>query len=105
MRFIGLEEIHPYKNLYQFKIFEYDDEINLSEKGKYICDLKVFKLDINDSYIKKGFKETYYVLLQNINKDIKLTADEIKKGIQNFIKEEIIDIKDEDVCIFKLDEI
>ncbi|OPJ56343.1 hypothetical protein [Alkalithermobacter paradoxus] len=100
MRFLGLEEIQPYKNLHQFKIFEYDDEIDLNNKEKYICDLKVIRMDINEMYIQKGFEENIYcAIIYNLNKNIDL--NELKEGIKAFILEEIPSTSTQSINIFK----
>ena len=89
MRFIGLEEINPYNNLYEYKLYRYDDKIELGNKDSFICNLKVIVLNIEEIYLEKGFdKSKAIALLSNLNTDI--SVDELKKGITDFILEELL---------------
>ena len=91
MRFIGLEEINPYKGLYEYKIFKYDDKIELGNKNNFICNLRVMVLNIEEIYLEKDLpKSKNIVLISNLNLDIDVSINELKKGIVDFISEELL---------------
>ncbi len=90
MNFIGIEEIQVYKNKYQYKVFEYDDVIEIGNKEKYICDLTFIKLEIEDIYIEKGFEENVaYAIVENLNEKANYSLEEINQKIKDFIINEI----------------
>ena len=100
MRFIGLEEINPYKDFYKYKIYKYDDKIELGNKDNFICDLSLIVLNIEEIYLEKGFaKSKAIATVKNIN--IGINIDEFKKGIVDFILEELsfLDISGENIDI------
>lgn len=90
MDFIGIEEIQPYENIYEYKLFKYDDVIELGNEEKFICDLKFIQLNINPVYKGKGIEETVgYAVVENLCKNIKISRENIEKKIKNFIIQEI----------------
>jgi hypothetical protein len=102
MRFIGLEEINPYNDLYEYKIFKYDDKIELGNKDNFICDLRVVALNIEEIYLEKGFaKSKAIAVVSNLNSNIDINIDEFKKSIVDFILEELllVDINGENIDI------
>lgn len=81
MNLVGIEEITPYKDSFEFKLFKYDDKIELGNDRSFICDLKVIVERIDDIYIEK-FDKSFNViaLVKNLNnKDISI--DDIKEFI------------------------
>ncbi|SHH03271.1 hypothetical protein [Tepidibacter thalassicus] len=90
MDFVGVEEIQPYENLYRYKIFKYDDIIEIGKNENYICDLKFIKLDINPIYKGKEIEESIgYAIVENINKNIDISLNKIEEKIKKFIIREI----------------
>jgi hypothetical protein len=91
MDFIGIEEIQPYENIHEYKIFKYDDIIELGNKEKFICDLKFIQLNINSLYKDKGIDESIgYAVIENLSEDIKISRQNIEKKIKKFIMQEIL---------------
>lgn len=90
MDFIGIEEIQPYENIHEYKIFKYDDIIELGNEEKFICDLKFIQLNINSLYKDKGIDESIgYAVVENLSQDIKISRQNIEKKIKKFIMQEI----------------
>ncbi|SHJ82983.1 hypothetical protein [Tepidibacter formicigenes] len=90
MDFIGVEEIQPYENIYEYKIFKYDDVIELGNNKNFICDLKFIKLNINPLYKEKEIEESVgYAIIENLNKNVDITLEDIEKKIKKFIIREI----------------
>ncbi|CAH2214662.1 hypothetical protein [Tepidibacter aestuarii] len=90
MDFIGIEEIQPYENMYKYKIFEYDDVIELGNEEKFVCDLRFIKLDINSLYKNKGIDESIgYAVVENLSKNIEIPHQNLEKKIKSFIMQEI----------------
>ncbi|WFD11052.1 hypothetical protein [Tepidibacter hydrothermalis] len=106
MDFIGIEEIQPYENIYEYKIFEYDDVIELGNEEKFICDLKFIQLNINPVYKNKGIDETVgYAVVENLCENVKISHQHIEEKIKKFIIQEIplINIKESSInVIFSL---
>ena len=93
MNLVGIEEITPYKDSFEFKLFKYDDKIELGNEDSFICDLKVIIQKIDKIYIEK-FENSINVIaiVKNLNK-IDISIDDIKE----FILDEIwIDNLEED---------
>ncbi len=90
MDFIGIEEIQPYENIYEYKIYEYDDVIELGNEEKFICDIKFIQLNINPVYKDRGIDESVgYIVVENLSKNIKMSSTNLEKKIKNFIMQEI----------------
>lgn len=102
MRFIGLEEINPYNDLYEYKIFKYDDKIELGNKNNFVCDLRLIALNIEEAYIEKNFSNSKAIVtINNLNEVIDISTDELKKGLVDFILEELplLDINQDNIDI------
>jgi len=93
MNLVGIEEITPYKDSFEFKLFKYDDKIELGNENSFICDLKVIIQKIDEVYIEK-FKNSINVIaiVKNLNK-IDISVDDIKEFI---LDEILIDNLEED---------
>lgn len=90
MNLIGLEEIVPYGNLYEYKIFLYDDVIEIGNMDKYVCDLKFIKLEIDSIYKDRGMSNSIgYAIIENLNENIDISLWELEEKIRSFILEEI----------------
>lgn len=80
MDFIGIEEIQPYENIYEYKIYEYDDVIELGNEEKFICDIKFIQLNINPVYKDRGIDESVgYIVVENLSKNIKMSSTNLEK--------------------------
>ena len=93
MNLVGIEEITPYKDSFEFKLFKYDDKIELGNEDSFICDLKVIIQKIDEIYIEK-FENSINVIaiVKNLNK-IDISVDDIKEFI---LDEILIDNLEED---------
>ena len=93
MNLVGIEEITPYKDSFEFKLFKYDDKIELGNENSFICDLKVIIQKIDEIYIEK-FENSINVIaiVKNLNK-IDISVDDIKEFI---LDEVLIDNLEED---------
>ncbi len=93
MNLVGIEEITPYKDSFEFKLFKYDNKIELGNENSFICDLKVIIQKIDEVYIEK-FKNSINVIaiVKNLNK-IDISVDDIKEFI---LDEILIDNLEED---------
>jgi hypothetical protein len=102
MRFIGLEEINPYNDLYEYKIFKYDDKIELGNKDSFVCDLRLITLNIEEAYIEKNISNSKAIVtISNLNEDIDISKDELNNGLVYFILEELplLDINQDNIDI------
>lgn len=101
MDFVLIEEISLFKYLYEFKVYEYNDEINLNDKNSFVCNIRVFISKVNPIFSNKtnqklkatilveNLNENYYKKL-NSNQNIKI---EFKEEIIENIYQEIEDIE------------
>lgn len=88
MNLAGIEEITPFEGVTEFKIYKYDDRIDLSDKEQFICDLKLVSIKVNPIYIKRiGKSMDMLALVKNVNP--KLDKLSIKEDIKEFILDEI----------------
>ena len=102
MRFIGLEEINPYNDLYEYKIFKYDDKIELGNKDSFVCDLRLIALNIEEAYIEKNISNSKAIVtISNLNENIDISKDELNNGLVYFILEELplLDINQDNLDI------
>ena len=106
MDFIGIEEIQPYENIHEYKLFKYDDVIELGNEEKFICNLKFIQLNLNPVYKNKDIDETIgYAVVENLCKNVKIPPQDIEEKIKKFIMQEIplINIKESSInVIFSL---
>ena len=85
MNLVGIEEITPYKDSFEFKLFKYDDKIELGNDNSFICDLKVIIERIDEIYRDK-FEQSFKVIALIKN----LTIEEIPiDDIKEFILDEV----------------
>ena len=63
MNLVVIEEITPYKDSFEFKLFKYDDKIELGNEDSFICDLKVIIQRIDEIYIDKFEKSINAIAL------------------------------------------
>ena len=96
MDLVVLENIIPYQDTYEYKVYKYNDEINMNEKDQFVCDLKVIINRIQPIYESKIEKKIETIaLVKNLNIDKSLVEEEIRQLIsdevieQDLIKEEI----------------
>lgn len=106
MDFIGIEEIQPYENIHEYKLFKYDDVIELGNEEKFICNLKFIQLNLNPVYKNKDIDETIgYAVVEDLCKNVKMPREDIEEKIKKFIMQEIplINIKESSInVIFSL---
>ena len=101
MNLVGIEEITPYKDSFEFKIFKYDDKIELGNNSSFICNLKVIIERIDEIYIDK-FEKNFKViaLVSNLSMD-EITIDNIKEFILDEIFVENLEKDNIDVMFIK----
>ena len=101
MNLVGIEEITPYKDSFEFKIFKYDDKIELGNNRSFICNLKVIIERIDETYIDK-FENNFKViaLVKNLSMD-EITIDNIKEFILDEICVENLEKYNIDVMFIK----
>ena len=88
MDYIGIENITPYENTYEFSVYEYDDEIILGSEKLYVCELMVVLIKVNSLYVERLNKSVEaMVLVKNLKKDLDKTL--VVNKIKNFVLDEI----------------
>lgn len=88
MNLVGIENITPYKNIFEFNVYKYEDEIDLGNKDLFVCELKVIPIDIEDVYVQRLNKSVEVLaLIKNLNQN--LDKIYILEEIKDFILEEI----------------
>lgn len=88
MNLVGIENITPYKNIFEFNVYKYDDEIDLGNKDLFVCELKVIPIDIEDVYVQRLNKSVEVLaLIKNLNQNLDKIS--ILEEIKDFILEEI----------------
>lgn len=90
MNLIGIENIVPYDNALEFKVYKYDDKIDLGDKELFVCDLVIILNRINESYVNRLNRSVdILALVKNLNENI--TKQSIKEDIKEFVFEEVIE--------------
>ncbi len=98
MNIVGIENIVPYKDVYEFKVFEYNDKIDLCNKELFVCDMKVVINRVDSKYENKVEKPMEILaLVKNLNSNVdKLTIEDNLKELvldevweENLLKENI----------------
>lgn len=90
MNIVGIENITPYEGVYEFSVYEYKGDIDLSNKDMFVCDLKVILTKVQKTYIERLNKSIHAVaLVSNLN--TKFNKNELKEGIEELIFQEIYD--------------
>lgn len=100
MNLVGIENITPYEGVTEFKVYKYDDEIDLGNKDLFVCDLKVVILKVNQAYVDRlGKSNDALALVTNLNSNVnkKSITDDIKEFIFNEIYE--IDLEKENIDV------
>lgn len=88
MKLAGIEEITPFEGVTEFKIYKYDDRIDLSDKEQFICDLKLVSINVNPIYVERiGKSMDMLALVKNLSP--KVDKSNIKEDIKEFILDEI----------------
>lgn len=88
MDYVGIENITPYENVYEFNVYKYDDEITLGSEELYVCELRVVLIKVNSLYIKRLNKSVEaMVLVKNLKKDLDKAL--VVNKIKNFVLDEI----------------
>ncbi|KPI47316.1 hypothetical protein IM33_18015 [Clostridioides difficile] len=88
MDYVGIENITPYENVYEFNVYEYDDEITLGSEELYVCELRVVLIKVNSLYVKRLNKSVEaMVLVKNLKKDLDKAL--VVNKIKNFVLDEI----------------
>lgn len=88
MNLVGLENVTLHEGVFEFKIYEYNDEIDLSDKESHICDLKVILLKVNPMFIDRiGKSIDTLALISSLNS--RISKQEIIQDIKEFIFNEI----------------
>ena len=90
MNLVGIENITPYQDVVEFKVYRYDDKIDLGNKDLFICDLKVVMVKVNPIYVEKiGKSIDALALVANLNSNVEKVS--IKNEIKDFILDEILE--------------
>ena len=101
MNLVGIEEITPYKDSFEFKLFKYDDKIELGNENSFICDLKVIIERIDEIYIDK-FEQSFKVIALVKNLVIEeISIDDIKEFILDEVWIENLEKDNIDVMFIK----
>ncbi|GAA3657259.1 hypothetical protein [Asaccharospora irregularis] len=88
MNLVGIENITPYKNIFEFNVYKYEDEIDLGNKDLFVCELKVIPIDIEDVYVQRLNRSVEVLaLIKNLNQNLDKIS--ILEEIKDFILEEI----------------
>lgn len=88
MDYVGIENITPYENVYEFNVYKYDDEITLGSEELYVCELRVVLIKVNSLYVKRFNKSVEaMVLVKNLKKDLDKAL--VVNKIKNFVLDEI----------------
>lgn len=104
MNLVGIENINPYQDVYEFKVYEYDYELDLNNKENFICNLKVIVNRIESVFKDKIDKNIEILALV---KDLNLKVDkisikeEIKELILNEIWEENLEKENIDIMFIE----
>lgn len=88
MNLVGIENITPYKNIFEFNVYKYEDEIDLGNKDLFVCELKVIPIDIEDVYVQRLNRSVEVLaLIKNLNQNLDKIS--ILEEVKDFILEEI----------------
>jgi len=104
MSLVGIENITPYEGVVEFKVYKYDDEIDLGDKNLFVCDLKIVMVKVNPIYVEKiGKSVDALALVTNLNLNAEKLSikDEIKKFILDEIWEENLEKENIDVMFIE----
>ncbi|MFI3210001.1 MAG: hypothetical protein R3Y64_02950 [Peptostreptococcaceae bacterium] len=89
MDFVLIEEIVLFENTYEFKVYKYNDEINLNNKEDFVCNLTVLINRVNSAFLSRtDEKVKSTVLVKNLNGKF----DNFTNSIRNCIYQEIDEI-------------
>lgn len=89
MDFVLIEEIVLFENTYEFKVYKYNDEINLNNKEDFVCNLTVLINRVNSAFLSRtDEKVKATVLVKNLNGKF----DNFTNSIRNCIYQEIDEI-------------
>ncbi|MGL6108149.1 hypothetical protein [Romboutsia sp.] len=104
MNLVGIENITPYQDVYEFKVYEYDYELDLNNKESFICNLKVIVNRV-ESVFKNRIDRDMQIL--GLIKDLSSKVDkvsireEIKELILNEILEENLEKENIDIMFIE----
>lgn len=104
MNLVGIENITPYQDVYEFKIYEYDYELDLNNKENFICDLKIIINRIEPIFkdkIDKHIEILGLVKELNLNIDKCIIKEELKEFILNEIYEENLEKENIDIMFIQ----
>ena len=88
MNLVAIEDINPFNDLYEFKVYEYDYEINIGNVDLFVCDLKVIISRVNEAFITRiGKIIQVTALVSNINS--KYNSVELEDSIKSVVLDEI----------------
>ncbi|MGL4912447.1 MAG: hypothetical protein ACRC3Y_08445 [Romboutsia sp.] len=91
MNLVGIENITPYDGVVEFKLYKYDDRIDLGDAKLFICDLKIIIMKVNSVYSERlGKTADALGLVSNLNSTLKNKS--ISDDIKDFIFNEVIEI-------------
>ena len=91
MNLVGIENITPYDGVIEFKLYKYDDRIDLGDQKLFVCDLKIIIMKVNPIYSERlGKTADALGLVSNLNSKFKNKS--ISNDIKEFISNEVIEI-------------
>ncbi len=89
MDFVLIEEIVLFENTYEFKVYKYNDEINLNNKEDFVCNLTVLINRVNSAFLSRtDEKVKATVLVKNLNGKF----DDFTNSIRSCIYQEVDEI-------------
>lgn len=88
MNLVGIENITPYKDVFEYSIYEYEDTIDLGNKDLLLCDLKVILTKVEEVYISRMNKSLQIIaLIKNLKSEI--DKNKFEEEVKEFIFQEI----------------
>ena len=102
MNLVGIETIVAYKDTYEYKIYKYNDEIDMCNEELYVCDLKVVINRIDSKYVGK-IEDTIetLALVKNLRVEKSLVVENLKEFIFNEIYEEQMEKNDIEIMFIE----
>jgi hypothetical protein len=102
MNIVGIENITPYENVYEFDVYEYNDDINLNDKNLFVCNLKIILTKVQMQYRDRLNKSVQALaLVSNLSKNKKNLDEDIKELIFQEIYDEDLEKENIDIMFIQ----
>ncbi|MDR1774529.1 MAG: hypothetical protein LBR30_06655 [Clostridioides sp.] len=97
MEFNFLENITPYKNLFEYQLYKYDDEIQIGKEDTFLANIQVVIVELNEVFKNRksdvSFKNKAFVIVD----DCKISFDEVfANSIKRFVFNELAEFEIEE---------